>query len=299
WVILPLTMAMTPWETLCQYPPHDGTLPGLLASRAARDGDRPFLLFGERTWSWNELRAAVAAAAAGLAARGIAAGDRVAGMAPSSDACVILLFALAQLGAIMVPVNPDFGVAEARYVLAHAGVAATAVVPATLPVAREACGPGPWLFGLEGDVRPGLLDLTGTSPAPNRAAPETTCLTMYTSGTTGFPKAVLHAQKSFVIAGKGFVDRMHLQPDDRLLCILPLYHINALFYSLGGAVAAGASLVLAPRFSASGFWPLAARTGATEVNIIAAVGSILARRPRSELVPHRPVKVYGAPAAPR
>jgi carnitine-CoA ligase len=92
---------------------------------------------------------------------------------------------------------------------------------------------------------------------------------------------------------------MYLQPEDRLLCILPLFHINALFYSLGGTVAAGASLVLAPRFSASGFWPLAARSGATEVNILAAVGSILARRPRSEYVPgHRLRKVYGAPITP-
>ncbi len=288
----------TPWETLCLYPPHDGTLAGLVASRAARDGDRPFLLFGERTWSWTEFRVAAERAAAGLAARGIAAGDRVGVMAPNGDAYAILFFALARLGAIMVPVNPDFGVAEARYVLAHAEVSAVAVVPATLSVAREACGAGPWLFGLEGDVRPALVELDGPAPPPGGAGPETTCLIMYTSGTTGFPKGVMHAQRSFVLAGEGFVERMHLTPEDRLLCILPLYHINALFYSLGGAVAAGASLVLAPRFSASGFWQLAARTGATEVNIIAAVGSILARRPRSELVPHRLVKVYGAPVAP-
>jgi crotonobetaine/carnitine-CoA ligase len=110
---------------------------------------------------------------------------------------------------------------------------------------------------------------------------------------------VMHSQRNFVMAGEGFVERMYLQPEDRLLCILPLFHINALFYSLGGTVAAGASIVLAPRFSASGFWPLAAQSGATEVNIIAAVGNILARRPRSEFVHgHRLSKVYGAPIPP-
>src|SRR6516225_1908233 len=71
--------------------------------------------------------------------------------------------------------------------------------------------------------------------------------------------------------------------------------MNALFYSLGGALAAGASLLLMPRFSASAFWHDAADGGATEVNILASVGNILTRRPRSEFVTgHRLRKVYGA-----
>ena len=169
-----------------------------------------------------------------------------------------------------------------------------AVVAATDAVAREASAvvdPAPWLFPLEG-----LVDLPPGAPAPVALSGDDICIILYTSGTTGRPKGVLHSQASFVMAGEGFVARMHLQPEDRLLCVLPLFHINALFYSLGGTVAAGASLVLAPRFSASGFWRLAAQSGATEVNIIAAVGRILQRRPRSEWVSaHRLVKVYGAP----
>src|SRR5262249_12607980 len=121
-------------------------------------------------------------------------------------------------------------------------------------------------------------------------------LILYTSGTTGLPKGVMHSQRNFVLAGEAFVERMYLQPDDRLLAVLPLFHINALFYSLGGAVAACASLVPVPKFSAAAFWRTAALTGATEVNIIAAVGTILTRRPRTEFVPgHRIVKVCGAP----
>jgi crotonobetaine/carnitine-CoA ligase len=283
----------TPWDTLSRYAPHDGTLPGLLASRAAAGGDRVFLLHDGRTWTWDAFRAATEAAAAGLASRGIGEGDRVAVLAPTSDATAILLFALARLGAILVPVNPDLGIDEARYILDHARPSAVAVVAQTRATARAACAA--WTFGLEDE----LLAFAAAAPAPPlRAAPDATCAILYTSGTTGFPKGVMHAQRSFVLAGEAFVERMHLSAEDRLLCVLPLYHVNALFYSLGGAVAAGASLVLARRFSASGFWRLAADTGATCVNIIAAVGAILARRPRAELVPHRLVKVYGAPVAP-
>jgi crotonobetaine/carnitine-CoA ligase len=122
---------------------------------------------------------------------------------------------------------------------------------------------------------------------------------LYTSGTTGFPKGVMHSQRNFVLAGEGFVARMWLQPEDRLMCILPMFHINALFYSLAGTFAAGASLVLVPKFSASSFWRTAAESGATQVNIIAAIGNILARRPREEFDPrHRLRVIYGAPITP-
>jgi carnitine-CoA ligase len=295
---------MTPREVLSHYPEHDATLHGLVASRARTDPDRPFLIFNDRTRSWGEFHDDVERTAAMLAGRGIAKGDRLAIMATNSDAFVLLFFALARLGAVMVPINPDFGPAEAGYVLRHAEASAVACTPATLAVARQASAGmsvAPWFMLLEGqtDDVPGfeqLLNDTAPGALPDDVVADDICLTMYTSGTTGFPKGVMHSQRNFVMAGEGFVERMHLQPDDRLLCVLPLFHINALFYSLGGATAAGASIVFAPRFSASGFWPLVARSGATEVNIIAAVGNILARRPRSEFVPdHKLTKVYGAP----
>ena len=294
----------TPIQVLSLYPAHDGTLEGFLASRTGRDPQRPFLLFQDKTWSWGEFSGAAEQAARILASRGIGKGDRLAVMAPNSDAYVILFFALACIGGILVPVNPEFGVGEAGYILKHAEVTAVACTPHTLAVARRACEglpKPPWFMLIEGrgEGVPAFPDLLETTPPilpPEAISPDDVCLIMYTSGTTGFPKGVMHSQRNVVLAGEGFVERMHLQPQDRLLCVLPLFHINALFYSLGGTVAAGASIVLAPRFSASGFWPLAARTGATEVNILAAVGTILARRPRAEFVGgHRLTKVYGAP----
>jgi carnitine-CoA ligase len=292
-------------HTLACYPPHGGTLWSLLGSRAERGRDRPFLLSEGTTWSWEAFRHEVERTAAMLHGRGIGKGDRVAVMAPNSDQYVVLFFALARLGAILVPVNPDFGVAEAGYILEHAEASAIACSPAALTVARQAAQSlprSPWFMTLGGEAEgvPSLVALSAAAPPctslPADAHPDDICLILYTSGTTGFPKGVMHSQASFVLAGEGFVERMRLVPDDRLLCILPLFHINALFYSLGGTVAAGASLVLAPRFSASKFWQLAAQTGATEVNIIAAVGNILVRRPRVEFNPgHRLVKVYGAP----
>jgi len=293
---------LKPLEVLRLYRQHDYTLRGAFESRAQRDPERPFIRFEGRTWSWREFGEAVERTARMLAGRGIGKGDRVAVMARNSDGHVLLLFALARLGAIMVPVNPEFGVEEARYVLHHAEVSGVAAAAETLDIARDACrglATSPWFILLDGGGRhaPVLFDLIERAPEralPDEARADDTCLIVYTSGTTGFPKGAMHSQGSFVTCGEAFVQRMYLQPDERVMIVLPLFHVNALFYSVAGTLAAGCSMVIVPRFSASGFWQLAAETGATEVNIIEAIGTILKNRPRSEFRPdHRLRKVYG------
>ena len=293
----------TPLEVLKLYAEHDYTLLGAFASRMQRDPARPFMVYEGRTWSWNAFHDAMLRTARVLAARGIKPGDRVAVMARNHPGHPLLLFALARLGAIMVPVNPEFGITETRYVLDHAGVAAVACSSETLAVAREASGgiaPAPWFMLLDGAAEgaPVLEDLIAAAPdtvLPANAGADDTCLIVYTSGTTGFPKGAMHSQRSFVLCGEAFVQRIHVQPDERIMIVLPLFHINALFYSVAGTLAAGASMVIVPRFAASTFWQTAVDTGATEVNLIEAVGAIVMNRPRSEFRSgHCITKIYGA-----
>jgi crotonobetaine/carnitine-CoA ligase len=292
-----------PLEILRLYPAHDYTLWGALQSRMARDPQRPFMLFQGRAWSWREFAAAVDATARFLVARGIKAGDRVAVMARNCDGHLLLLFGLARIGAIMVPVNPEFGVEEARYVLHHAEVSAVAAGSDTLDVARAACaglGTAPWFVLLDAGrcEEPRLEELIRQAPQlvlPEDVSADATCLIVYTSGTTGFPKGAMHSQRSFILGGEAFVQRIYLQDDDRVMIVLPLFHINALFYSVAGTLAAGCSMVIVPKFSASSFWQTAVETGATEVNVIEAIGTILMNRPRSEFRPqHRIRRLYGA-----
>lgn len=295
---------LRPIETLALYPAHDETIAGLLASRARHDPGRPFLVFQGAVRSYGETCDLVECAARALRAGGIGKGDRVAVMAPNSDAFALLFFALARVGAILVPINPELGVAEAAYILNHAGVSTVACTADALTTARAACAetaPVPWFMLLDGAASgaPGFFDLIRSAPdatPPADVTADDTCAILYTSGTSGFPKGVMHSQRNFVLAAEGFVERMHLQPDDRLFVVLPLFHVNGLFYSLGGALAAGASLLIAPKFSASSFWRTVADGGATVVNIIAAIGTILARRPRHEFVPgHTLRKMSAAP----
>ncbi|MGZ8197117.1 MAG: AMP-binding protein [Burkholderiales bacterium] len=279
-----------PLEVVRLYPPHDYTLKGAFESRAGCNGERPFMLFEERTWSWDAAHGAMEKIASLLVERGVTKGDRVAVMGRNSDGHVLMLFALARIGAIMVPVNPEFGVPEARYVLHHAQVSGVVASSETLAVAREACeglSPAPWFLTLDraADGVASLLEAaerTLCSELPQRPTGDDTCLIVYTSGTTGFPKGAMHSQRSFVTGGEAFVQRVYLQDDDRVMIVLPLFHINALFYSVAGTLAAGCSMAIVPRFSASTFWQTAVQYGATEVNIIEAIGTILMNRPRSE-----------------
>ncbi len=292
----------TPLEVLRLYPEHGYTLQGAFESRRSIRQTSPFLLFGGETQSWDQFRIACEKMAWFLADRGIRRGDRVAVIARNDGGHVVALFALARLGAIMVPINPEFGPQETRFVLNHADVSGVIASKETLATARQAVADlavRPWfaLLDADDDAAPDirrLIDAARPMALPDDVSGDDTCVIVYTSGTTGLPKGVMHSQRSFVTAGEAFVQRVHLQPDDRVMIVLPLFHMNALFYSVAGALAAGGSMAVVPKFSASSFWQTAVECGATEVNIIEAIGSILRARPRSEFRPeHRIRAVYG------
>jgi crotonobetaine/carnitine-CoA ligase len=109
--------------------------------------------------------------------------------------------------------------------------------------------------------------------------PDDLAVLIPTSGTTGRSKLVMQTHRAYAMAGVGFPYWMELTAEDRLMTSLPLFHINAPAYSVLGSLAAGAGLVLLPRFSASGFLDSARRHGATEFNAIGAMLQILMRQP--------------------
>ena len=79
-------------------------------------------------------------------------------------------------------------------------------------------------------------------------------LLMYTSGTTGRPKGVALSHGNLIAGGENVALAHELTPDDKALCVLPLYHINGLCVTLMGPLVAGGSLVLPTRFSTTAFW---------------------------------------------
>lgn len=291
------TAQLRPLAVLERFGPHDGTLGAFFAARARVAPHAPWLAGEIPAWRYGDAQAEAQRVASRLAGLGVRRGDRVALVALNSDAAPLLLLALARLGAMLVPTNPALTHDEMAYILGHCeprlviaqseSLAHVSGVSATLDAGPRVLTPEALAAQAPDPAR------LANWPAPRADDP---LVIIYTSGTTGFPKGVVHSQRNYVLAAEAFVERMHLQPGERLMAILPFFHINALFYSLGGAIACGGAVVTMPRFSASQFWQVAAAHGATQLNILAAVGNILPKRPRSEFVPgHRIRKIYGGP----
>src|SRR4029077_4221305 len=128
-----------------------------------------FLLSGRETQTWDEFGIDCEKMARLLSARGIRKGDRVAVIALNHGGHVCALFALARLGAIMVPINPEFGPHETAYVLNHAEVSRLSAIPPPFATAR---GPHadlavqPWFALLDGhdEEAPHLRQLIDAAP---------------------------------------------------------------------------------------------------------------------------------------
>ncbi len=303
---------LSPAAVLALYPPHAGTIPSFLATRTRVHADRLALQVEHRQWTFGELEEASALIGRALVKRGIQRGDRLALITLNSDLSLILFLAAARIGALFIPLNPAATRSDLEYLLGHSRARLVVVQPADVDRVREvtnALGHGSQIISLADwglgaptarDLLTELRALELSDPAPPASEPDDAVVVIYTSGTTGFPKGVVHSQRTYILAAEGFVARMHLQPGERLLTVMPFFHINALFYSFGGAIASGGTLITTPKFSASQFWNFAAQTGATEFNFLAAVGNILINRPRTEFNPaHRIRKLYGGPISER
>ena len=299
---------LAPREVLECYEPHDDTIPSLLRTRRTARPEHEVVQFEGRSWTYAQLDQASDRLAAVVRGFGVSKGDRVAMISQNSDLSVVLFLALAKVGAVFVPLNPALTASELEYILGHAEprlvVAQTGEVERAFDKSRRLWEARPrfWTVQTGRVASPALPDVVDSIAAHATTAqsaeavviePNDPAVIIYTSGTTGFPKGILHSHRNYVWAAEAFVERMHLQPSERLLTILPFFHINALFYSFGGALACGGTLITVPRFSASRFWDMAAECEATQFNILAAVGNILAKRPRSEFnTKHRITKEH-------
>jgi len=239
------------------------TIPALLLHAAERDADGVWLRTDDEQLTFEGAVGAVALVAQRFAESGVTRGDLVVLTARNTPPYLLCWLALTSMGAVAVATNPKSTAAE--------------------------------LAGLIGQVRPRLVvtdeevdcltegwaRATVTSLAFD-VTPDDVATLIPTSGTTGRSKLVMQTHRAYAWAGEGFPYWMELGAGDRLMTSLPLFHINAMAYSLMGSLACGAGLVLLPRFSASGFLDSARRHGATEFNAIGAMLEILMRQPPRE-----------------
>jgi O-succinylbenzoic acid--CoA ligase len=221
-----------------------------------RDADGLALVAGDRHWSWADLDRDVAAAAGSLRVAGVGPGERVAVIAANTPATVVLLFALRRLGAALVPLNVRLAPAELR-------AQTDRVRPRLLLADPERMAVLPGAEPLEGWARTGAVPV---EPGPDD--PGTDWALLFTSGTTGRPKAARLTVGAFEALARASGENLGSRPSDRWLCNLPLFHVGG----LGTAVRCahdGAALVLHPRFDAGSVVRAVRDDGITHLSLVA------------------------------
>jgi crotonobetaine/carnitine-CoA ligase len=274
------------------------TIPQLLDDAVVAGADRPWLISGDITFTYADTQRHSRAVAAGLADRGVGQGDIVMVVGRNFPAQVFTWLALARLGALMLPVNPSSTVDEVAGLIEQAQPVLVGCDRDRDPVIPDAVARAGASIPVI-DVHEPLEADPDSAPAP-AVDPHDPVVLIPTSGTTGRSKLVTQTHQGYTLAGEGFPAWTGLEPDDRLITALPIFHINAPAYSLLGSMAIGASVVLLERYSPSRFLDEARRHGATEFNMIGAMLEMLMRQPERPDDADNPLRLcYTGPTPPR
>ena len=257
----------------------------LLEQRAAENGKKIFL-FSEadrREWTYSEFNKSVNRAANMLKENGIGRGDVVSLLLPNSAEYIIAYFACWKIGAIANPVNSllkaeeiEFvvGDAEAKLLLVHSQFLGKSEPPAAagdfdLPNLQSVIR-----FDDEAEVTKNFSENLEKVSIKK----EDEAIIIYTSGTTGKPKGCLLTHGNLIANARQISEWLGFSDTDRLLTIMPLFHMNAVSVTTMTALYAAASTVVSPKFSASRFWQIISDYKITSFGSVATMLSMLLQR---------------------
>ncbi len=233
--------------------PPGGTIRDWVDARKNDPGQAFVFPRGDAPLSWAELHEAACGIAKALTALGLSKGESVAIMMPNGREAILALFGTLYGGFRATMINLAAGPEAISYALDHSDARCAFV--------------GEDQFALFDATRPRGVNILSVNVRSEGALHEVTtsdhALLMYTSGTTGKPKGVVHTQSSLLAGGWTAAIAHDLSAKDRGMCILPIYHINGLCVSVISALVTGGSVAMVPRFSAREFWQDCAATGAT------------------------------------
>ena len=252
----------------------------LLEDRVAKTPDKPFL-FSEidgREWTYSEFDQVVNRTANMLRSHNIGKGDVVSLLLPNSAEYVIAYFACWKIGAIAGPVNSLLKPDEIEWVVRNSesklillGSDWTASIITCESAEHENSFPDRVIFD---DV---IVAAAGHDDVlePLELSSDDEAIIIYTSGTTGKPKGCLLTHGNLLANARQITDWMNFTEKDRLLSIMPLFHMNAVMVTTMTALYCSGSTVVSPKFSASRFWDIIEKYQITSFGSVATMLSML------------------------
>ena len=229
-----------------------------LESHASRNRERLFLETADgQRFTYGDMAALTARLATALRSLQVATGERVVAQVEKSPEAVALYLACMQLGAVFVPLNTAYTLAELEYFLGDAAPAVAVVRPgdrAHVQAIAERSGVahvetldergGGSLLNLSAAITGQLIATDPQHDASSLAA------LLYTSGTTGRSKGAMLSRANLASNATTLARAWRFSADDVLLHALPIFHVHGLFVAINTVLAAGASMVFVPKFDA-------------------------------------------------
>jgi acyl-CoA synthetase (AMP-forming)/AMP-acid ligase II/AcrR family transcriptional regulator len=257
------------------FAPRPSNLAQMLAAAVGTRPDAEALVCDDLRLSWRELHHAATKCAAGLAARSVQPGDRVATHLGNGPEFVIVAYAAAWLGAVLVPISARARSAELDYALNDSGAVAIVCaeeladqLPASVPQLKHRFVTGHGAEGFEP-----FRALTQAEPlaTAHAASDEELAVLLYTSGTTGKPKGAMLTHLNIAHSVMHYALAMGLTADDRSAVAVPLSHVTGLVAQLYTMLYIGGCAVVMRQFKAAEFVRLAARERITHAIMVPAM----------------------------
>ena len=256
-------------------------VPKLLEHTVRTYPDKVFLCYEDQAITYAQLDALVNRAANAFLGLGIRKGDHVAVHLPNCPEWLYAVFGLHKIGAVAVTSNTQYKGDELRHLLIDSDSKIIVTEPAFLGMVREIRPLCTLLTAVvlarTDEIPSDVLSFNKllAAASPDRAAaaiaPDDPATVLYTSGTTARPKGVIYSHGNHVFAGYYTAGLVRLGPDDRIMCFLPLYHLNGMSMQLFPVVAVGAGLALVEEFKASLFSELVYRYKPTVTSVTSQV----------------------------
>ena len=250
----------------------------LLRQRSSATPEKTFLFSenDDRRYTYAEFEAAVFRATALLASQGIGKGDVVSLLLPNSVEYLVGYFACWSLGVLAGPVNSLLKAEEIAYVMSNSEAKAILVHTDFLPTIESIRSELPGLNAviLFDDEAEATRNSCANSPVIELNCADEAII-IYTSGTTGKPKGCLLTHGNVIANARQISKWLSFTAEDRLLTIMPLFHMNAVSVTTMSALYAGGSTVVSPKFSASRFWQIISDYQITSFGSVATMLSML------------------------
>ncbi len=272
-----------------------GFAPDMAARRAELSPDAPALTdhTTARCWTFAQIDAEAAALAGGLLGLGLEPGARVAILCLNRAEFFIALFACLKAGLILAPLNWRQPEAELRPVMDSVDCAAILHDDAHADLARTLAGTRPCI----GFAPKGGFDLRGPVPAPRAIDENAPWYLLFTSGTTGLPKAVIYTPRMALANAMNIAQSVGLTALDRSVCFLPLFHTAGInLYALPLFLWGGHSDVLA-RFQPDDLFRLIAEGRITQFFGVPAIYQAFRLHPRIDEIDLTRVRGYACGGA--